>query len=165
MDLNWLIKTLELFPQPGLPWGSNSPEERSVRVERAGGSPTTLRRFPRHGPDGSPIAFENWGPHSVAHNLFPKLPKNALAIWVVKNNLAAPVPPKVLQKNVLGGLKLSSECKKSLEMCLMNTIMTSIMISIMISMMISRMTSICLLYTSDAADDLTRCRSRWSPYH
>ena len=23
----------------------------------------------------------------------------------------------------------------------------------------------CLLYTSDAADDLTRCRSRWSPYH
>ena len=24
---------------------------------------------------------------------------------------------------------------------------------------------ICLLYTSDAADDLTRCRSRWSPYH
>ena len=24
---------------------------------------------------------------------------------------------------------------------------------------------ICLLYTSDAADDLIRCRSRWSPYH
>ena len=23
----------------------------------------------------------------------------------------------------------------------------------------------CLLYTSDAADDLTPCRSRWSPYH
>ena len=25
--------------------------------------------------------------------------------------------------------------------------------------------SICLLYTSDAADDPTLCRSRWSPYH
>jgi len=35
-----------LFPQPGLPWGSNSQEERSVRVLRAGGSPATLRRFP-----------------------------------------------------------------------------------------------------------------------
>ena len=23
----------------------------------------------------------------------------------------------------------------------------------------------CLLYTSDAADDSTLCRSRWSPYH
>ena len=23
----------------------------------------------------------------------------------------------------------------------------------------------CLLYTSDAADDLHACRSRWSPYH
>ena len=23
----------------------------------------------------------------------------------------------------------------------------------------------CLLYTSDAADDLNACRSRWSPYH
>ena len=23
----------------------------------------------------------------------------------------------------------------------------------------------CLLYTSDAADDPTLCRSRWSPYH
>ena len=34
-------------PQPGLPWGSNSQEERSVRVERAGGSPATLRRFPQ----------------------------------------------------------------------------------------------------------------------
>ena len=24
---------------------------------------------------------------------------------------------------------------------------------------------LCLLYTSDAADDLLWCRSRWSPYH
>ena len=23
----------------------------------------------------------------------------------------------------------------------------------------------CLLYTSDAADDMPVCRSRWSPYH
>ena len=23
----------------------------------------------------------------------------------------------------------------------------------------------CLLYTSDAADEIERCRSRWSPYH
>ena len=27
------------------------------------------------------------------------------------------------------------------------------------------MSSSCLLYTSDAADDSLRCRSRWSPYH
>ena len=26
-------------------------------------------------------------------------------------------------------------------------------------------TKACLLYTSDAADDPTLCRSRWSPYH
>ena len=25
--------------------------------------------------------------------------------------------------------------------------------------------AVCLLYTSDAADDPTLCRSRWSPYH
>ena len=41
------IFPFHVFPQPGLPWGSNSQEERSVRVGRAGGSPTTLRRFPR----------------------------------------------------------------------------------------------------------------------
>ena len=29
-----------IFPQPGLPWGSYSPEEISVRVARASGSPT-----------------------------------------------------------------------------------------------------------------------------
>ena len=37
---------LRIFPQPGLPWGSNSQEERSVSIRRAGGSPVTLRRFP-----------------------------------------------------------------------------------------------------------------------
>ena len=36
-----------LIPQPGLPWGSNSPEERSVSVPQAGGSPVTLWRFPQ----------------------------------------------------------------------------------------------------------------------
>ena len=29
----------------------------------------------------------------------------------------------------------------------------------------SGLVSGCLLYTSDAADDSTLCRSRWSPYH
>ena len=38
---------LPIFPQPGLPWGSNSQEERSVSIGRAGGSPVTLWRFPQ----------------------------------------------------------------------------------------------------------------------
>ena len=45
-SLAYFLVFLRIIPQPGLPWGSYSPEERLVRGGRAGGSPTTLRRFP-----------------------------------------------------------------------------------------------------------------------
>ena len=32
-------------------------------------------------------------------------------------------------------------------------------------LLIDSLTQGCLLYTSDAADERSRCRSRWSPYH
>ena len=105
-----------LIPHPGLPWGSNSQEERSVRVARAGGSPVTLRRFPRNLAAVPPSHLRTGVPTALRTICFQSCQKMRWRFELSKMLWRPQFPPKCCKKMSLAVSGCLQNAKRSLKM-------------------------------------------------
>ena len=117
-------------------------------------------------------------PHAVSRELVPEAMARRLRVvdlsgaWRLKqeqhravygfNDANAQIAAELTERAVYGLPELKPNADKIRSAALVanpGCYATSVILAL------APLLSVCLLYTSDAADDSTLCRSRWSPYH